>query len=139
MGARLLTTGSDMDKRAGFSLLETIVALVLLGMVMLGSHALAAGMLRTAALSNVRMQAMQIAHDRIDLIRLEPRYDSIGIRYSGTEPSIPGHAGFARTTQIARTVSTTPNGTLDFYRITVSVTAPGLQAPIARTAVVARP
>ncbi len=128
-----------MGPRKGFTLVEVIVAMVLLTMVVLGSQSLAASMIRTAATSNVRMQAMQLAQDRIDLIRIDPQYDSLSNRYTATESSISGHPGFSRRTAFARVQTATSVGTIDFLRITVDVTAPTLQGPVTRTVTVAKP
>jgi type IV pilus modification protein PilV len=128
-----------MRARKGFTLIEVVVAMVLLTMVVLGSQGLAARMVHTTAESNVRMQAMQLAHDRVDMVRLDPQYDSLVARYQGTESGIPMHPGFTRVTTLTRTQTATSTGTIDFYTITVRVTAPALSGAVTRTVAVAKP
>jgi prepilin-type N-terminal cleavage/methylation domain-containing protein len=128
-----------MRSRRAFSLIEVIVALLLLSTLVLGSQAYAVRMLHVTGESNLRMQAIQLAQDRIDLIRLDPQFDSLGIRYPATETSIQGHPTFTRTTIVEHTQTTNSTGTLDFFTVTVQVTAPGLTGPVERTLTIATP
>ncbi len=53
-----------MRARTGFSMVEVIIALVLLGVAVLGLQLVAATMVRQTALSQVRLTAAQLAEDR---------------------------------------------------------------------------
>jgi type IV pilus modification protein PilV len=128
-----------MRTRAGFSLVEVMVALVMLTVMMLGATALAGRMIRTAASANIQVTAGQLAEDRIDFVRLDPAYDSLSTRYSGTESPVTGYPGFQRTTAFTRTTTVTTNGTTDYFTVTVRVTHQQLSTPVARTVVMTNP
>ena len=59
-----------MRGRSGFSLVEVIVAMLMLTVMMLGAQALAGRMIRTSATANIQVIAAQLADDRIDFVRL---------------------------------------------------------------------
>ena len=95
----------------GLTLLETMVALVILGLVVVGYLELFGGALRGADNSRVWSQAVAYAEDGMERAKLEPA------RFRATGPEALG-GGFARR------VETTPwdDG---LVRITVVVTLPG--------------
>jgi prepilin-type N-terminal cleavage/methylation domain-containing protein len=128
-----------MRQRNGFSLVEVIVALVVLSVMMLGAQALAARMIRTAAVANVQVTAGQLAEDRIDFVRLDPAYDSLAARYGTNENPVTGYPGYRRTTAFTRTTTVTTNGTTDYFTMTVRVTHQQLSTPVARTIVITNP
>lgn len=128
-----------MQARKGFSLVEVIVALLMLTVMMLGAQALAARMIRTSATANIQVIAAQLADDRIDFVRLDPQYDSLNARYVGAENPVTGYAGYARTTTLSRTITATSNGTTDFITLTVTVAHQQLATPVARTIVITLP
>jgi type IV pilus modification protein PilV len=128
-----------MQSRNGFTLVEVIVAMLILTTMMLGAQALAGRMIRTSANANIQVTAAQLADDRIDFVRLDPQYDSVNARYAGTENPVPGYPSFTRTTASTRTVTTTSNGTTDFITLTVTVAHQALSTPVARTIVLTMP
>lgn len=126
-------------KRGGYTLIEVIVALLLFSVLGLGTQALVANMIRTVARANVQVTAAQLADDRIDLIRLDPQYDSLAWRYTANETTIAGHSGFTRNTTVTRTQQTTATGIIDFVTVTVAVNGLALNTPVERTIVIATP
>jgi len=128
-----------MRTRKGFSLVEVIVALVLLTILMLGAQALAARMIRTTTTANIQVTAAQIAEDRIDFVRLDPQYDSLVARYAVTENPVTGYPGYQRITAFTQTLAVTTNGTTDFQTMTVRVTHQQLVTPVSRTVVITTP
>ena len=125
--------------RDGFSLIETLVALVLLGVVVLGIQGTTAGMITQTTRSNVAILAMQLAEDRIDLIRMDPQFDSLVARYTGTETDIPYWAGFTRSTELAARRDSTANGITEWVKVTVVVNGPGLSSPLLRSVTIGAP
>jgi prepilin-type N-terminal cleavage/methylation domain-containing protein len=125
-----------MTNKQGFSLIEVIVALVILAVSVMGLQLVAANMLAQAGTAQLQLAASQLAEDRVDFIVLEPVYDSLP-RYAATENALPNYPGFVRTTAISRTRDSTAAGITDFRRITVSVSAPRLRAPVVRTITIA--
>lgn len=127
-----------MADTRGYSLVEVMVALVLLGMSMLSVQAMITDRLVTTVGREDRVAvANQLAKDRVAQIELEPSYFTLEERYSGTENPVPGHAGFVRSTRITR--NGTPNTTGEYKTVTVRVWSPDRPDTLARTTVVGAP
>ena len=125
--------------RNGFSLIETLVALVLLGVVVLGIQGTTASMITKTTHSNIEILAMQLAEDRIDLIKMDPQFDSLVSRYTATESDIPYWPGFTRTSRLAARRDSTANGITEWVKVTVSVMGPGLPSPFVRSVTIGAP
>jgi prepilin-type N-terminal cleavage/methylation domain-containing protein len=124
-----------MANERGFTLIEVVVALTILLVVMVGLVTMTGKTSNIAAISERQEAAIQLVNDRIDLVRVDPDYAGLDTSYATTESSFPTLPGFQRVTTIIRTTS----GSNDYKRITVTVTGPGLSAPVARTVTVAAP
>lgn len=128
-----------MSRDAGFSLIEVLVAMVILGMVMVSTQAMITSrFVRDVGMHDTRSLAVQVATDRLHLIQQDPSYATLG-NYAGTEASNANDVAapeLVRTTEVNHTQ--TPEG-LDYKRITVRVTGAGLAQPVVRTATVAAP
>jgi type IV pilus modification protein PilV len=135
---RRMAEGAVMSARHGFSLIEVIVALLVLSVGVLGMQLVAATMVRQLSVGQVQMSAAQLAEDRMDLIRLEPSYANLP-SYVATEANLPGFTGFSRSTAVVHVRDSTAAGITDYRRVTVRVMAPGLTTPITRTLTVAAP
>lgn len=123
--------------RSGFTLLEVLVAMVILGFVVLGAHAaMTDRMVRDLGQQETRMRANQIALDRVHAIQADPVYGTLVARYAGTEATLPDAPGFQRTTAFRSTQLSVGN---TYLTITVTVTHPRLRNPVSRTVVVASP
>lgn len=125
-------------RRHGFTLIEVMVALVILLGVVLGIAQLTGTMIHTVATSDRRMAAVELAEDRLTQVRLDPSYDNLESLYNGTESSFTGLPGVTRATVIAHTGGGTLTGP-DYKKITVTVSGPGLLVPVSRTVTVAAP
>lgn len=123
--------------RSGFTLIEVMVALVILSVVLLGMGATIGGLLHTATSSDWNTAAQQLAEDRIEQVRLEPSYAALDTLYAGTESTFPGLSGWTRDTEIVHFGGT--GQSVDYKKVTVTVSGPGLRVPIARTVTVAAP
>jgi prepilin-type N-terminal cleavage/methylation domain-containing protein len=120
---------------AGFTLVEVVLALVMLSVVLLGSTATSAGLIRAAGTDRRASQAGAAVDARISLLRQWPDY-AVLESFAGTEPDTP-LPGWQRRTTVARTGGVgQPN---DFKRITVTVEGTGLSAPVVRSITVAAP
>ena len=128
-----------MGDRAGFTLVEVVVALVILSTAVLGLAATSSRLATTANTAELRALALEAVEDRVAEVRLDPRYSALDSLYDGTETDILGTslAGYDRTTTITRVLSTSP--VMDFTRVTVEVTGPLLTEPISRRISVAAP
>ena len=125
--------------RAGFTLVEVVVALVILSTAVLGLAATSSRLATTANTAELRALALEAVEDRVAEVRLDPRYSALDSLYQGTESDILGTSmrGYDRTTTITRVLSTSP--ALDYTRISVKVTGPLLTEPISRQISVAAP
>lgn len=123
----------------GVTLIEIIIAMVILTGVLLGMGGFAVNFTRTVSRSDARTVAVNLAAQRISDIRATPNYSGLETTFNGTEASITGFTGYTRTTTIVRTGGPRPTSTNDYKTVTVSVTAPGITAPITKTIVVAAP
>jgi len=111
------------------------VALVLLSVVILGMGTAMALVVSNVTVGSQQSAALQLTEDRLDLVRVHPDYGAIEDVFAGSESQIPGAPGFARTTTVVHVMT----DSADYKTVTVNVTAPGLDAPISRTATLAAP
>jgi prepilin-type N-terminal cleavage/methylation domain-containing protein len=124
-----------MVTRRGFTLIEVVVALVILMAVMVQFVVMTGQTTNTAATSERQEAAIELALDRISQIRSDPNYQHIDSAYVWTENSFPGLPGVKRTTTAVHDSTATTN-----YKIfTVKITGPGLATPVSRTTIVAAP
>lgn len=121
--------------RDGFTLLEVLVATVILGIVILSAQAsITAFMVRDVGWQEQRARATQVAMDRLHAIQADAVYASLAARY--TESATPVGGGFTRATRLSATRF--QDGT-EYLTVTVSVSAPRLPAPVTRTTAIASP
>jgi len=119
-------------RRSGMSLIEVMIALVILTGALLGmgkyittfSHSTSDG-----AFSSV---ASDLVLDRLETIKGSTSYASLD-SYAGTENSITGFTGYKRVTQVTRTL----DATQDYKAITVTVSNPGLSMPVKKSTIIA--
>jgi len=123
--------------RRGFTLIEVIIAMVILVVGILAMSAAVGQFVRQTSQSEVQTVATQLAQERLQMIQMDPAYGNLETTYAGSESSLPGAAGFARKTEI--TLVGGAGQTTDFKRITVTVTGPGLRTPVVRTTTMAAP
>jgi prepilin-type N-terminal cleavage/methylation domain-containing protein len=127
-----------MKQQRGFSLIEVVVAMLILTTAILGSQAVSAKMLRLLGTSTVKSGAIQLAEDRIGMIRLDPRYTTLNT-YAATESSLTGWPGFTRITTVKAVRDSIAAGVTDYKQISVKVTAPGIPAGVVRSITIGAP
>jgi prepilin-type N-terminal cleavage/methylation domain-containing protein len=128
-----------MTARPGFTIIEVLVALMLLAVVLVGMQTATGRFVGTVAASDRQATAIQAAEDRIELIRTDPQYDQLENRYEKVETNIPEFPGFTRRTDISTVRDSSSNGVTHYTRVTVTVTGQGLAAPVERTVTIGRP
>jgi type II secretion system protein I len=121
--------------RAGFTLIEVLMAVVILAILTLGLMANSGKMIRGVTDDRARTLAATAADERIARIRVWPNYATLDT-FVAVENNTP-LPGWTRTTTIVRTGGVAQ--TNDFKRATVVVTGPGLPVPITRTVALAAP
>lgn len=120
------TIGRD---RAGFTLIEVLFAMVLLGFSILGVQAVVTDrLLGRVAREDARATALALRDDRLNAAQADPQYDEIAGRFRGVEETIPGFPGFLRTTFVTRRA--------DHTVVTVEVVTPSRRDTVASTAVI---
>jgi prepilin-type N-terminal cleavage/methylation domain-containing protein len=125
-------------RRDGFTLVEVMMALVILLVVVLGMAEVTGRMLHTITTSDRRVAAEQLAEDRLEAVRLDQDYTNLSSSFAGTESSFPTLPGFTRTTVVDHVGGAGLEGP-DYTKVTVTVAGPGLLAPLSRTVTVAAP
>lgn len=126
---------SRTGARGGFTLVEVLVALVILGFVILSAQAsVTALMVRDVGWQEQRARATQVAMDRVHVIQSDPVYTRLATTYTETNTAVPG--GFTRSTRFA---ATRFNDGSEYQTVTVTVAGPRLPRPVTRTTVIASP
>lgn len=122
-----------MRDTRGFTLIEVIIAMVIL-MSVIAAMATATGrFVSSVAEDDVRAAAVQLADDRIETVEMDPDYGGLDSTYIETETNFPTLMGFTRQTQITRVTANGQNHRV----VTVTVNGPGLPSPTRRTTTVA--
>lgn len=133
------TFGRDGLGRDGFTIVEVLLALLLLSFMVMGFQAATGEIIHYAAQSDREAVAVQLVEDRLDLIRLDPEYAAIEARYEAVESTLVDYPGLTRTTEIVHTYQQQSAGVLDYLKVTVTVSGPSLRAPVAHTIVIGAP
>ncbi len=130
-----------MKSRHGFTLIEVLLAVVILVLITTSFAKFTTDFSRGMAGSGIRVISAGVAQDRLELIRADPRYSRLVTLYgSGAGADTTGFSGFPRmrrTTTVIRDQSGTP--ARDRTTVTVKVFDPGLRDTVAITAVIASP
>lgn len=129
-----LERATNHDSRAGFTMVEVIVASVILGAALL---AMAGFTVRYQQSDNaVRLvnRAQQAANERLEIVRTAVPYASLDTMTT-TESTIPSFPGYTRVTQVTR-VGGAPADTVDYRVITVRVTTPGVARTVTKSSII---
>lgn len=126
--------------RGGFTIIEVLLALLLLSFTVLGFQAATGEIIHYAAQSDREAVAVQLVEDRLDLIRIDPQYEALEARYAESETILGAdYPGLTRTTHVVHTYAEQATGVLDYLTITVTVDGGSLRAPVGRTIVIGAP
>ena len=127
-------------RRAGFTLIEMLIAIVVVVIVATSFAKFAAQYSRSMGDSSLRLVATGVATGRLELVRADPRYTRLNALYGsstagGDTTGFPDYPRMRRITTLLRDQS----GQRDYTTITVKVWDPALIDTVAVTAVVASP
>ena len=128
----------NASPRSGFTLVEVVVAMVILSTAVLGLAASASRLATTSAAAELRSLAMEAVDDQVARVRLDPRYGGLDTLYGGVDQDLFGIPGVSRTTRVEHVQQPAPNA-LDYKRISVTVTGPLITPAISRQIIVAAP
>lgn len=124
--------GHGAGRRAGFTLVEVMFAVVLLGTVLLGFAAFTRDFVRAGTRAGVRSAASDLAVERVEAAKAQTAYAAVDA-LAGTEAAVAGSPGFTRRTVVRRTQT----AQWDYKTVTATVTHAALAAPVSKTTVVA--
>lgn len=126
---------SFRPSRAGFTLVEVMIALMITAVVTVGMGAFMAQFVRAVGTADVRATANELVADRLEEVKGATRYSTIDSIYVGTETAIPGYGGFERRTLVRR-VGGLPPDLYDYRVVTVIVTGRNLPRPAKKTTMI---
>ena len=139
-GGRMMTRQTDdaacprLRVRSGFTMVEVIVASVILGAALLAMAGFTVRYQQVDASARVVSKAQQAANERMERVRTAQPYLSLDTMAT-TESSVPGYPGYSRQTLVSH-VGGLATDTVDFKVITVRVTTPGVARTISKTSMV---
>lgn len=128
-------------ERRGFTLIEVIVALVILSIVALSLGRFVGNFSHAVTTSTVRTVSVAVAQEQLDSVLASATptvYPDLVTLFNGTSATgFPGYAAMTRTTSVTRHVSASPPR--DYTVVTVTVTEPTMGNPVSLTNAVAAP
>ena len=125
--------------RRGMTLIEVILAIVILSLSTLSLSRFISSFQHTTAISTMQYLSSDLAMQRIEQIKAYTVYTTLVATYNGVSETFAGdpvYNGFTRSTVAARCAGC-PNGTNDYITVTVSITGNGLTTPTTKTTIIA--
>lgn len=120
--------------RGGFTLIEVMIALVILTGSLLGMGAFMARFAHGTATSAAISLASDLAVARIETVKGSGDYAGLEDDFEGTSTS-PDHPTFTIATDVTRT----KNKSADYTAVTVTVSAPVLDEAVKKTTIISAP
>lgn len=124
-------------RRRGFTLIEVMLAVVILTTVLISVARYTGQFLHTVSTSTVRTVAAEVARERISLVDMDPSYTTLAAVWAGSQTGFPGYPNMTRVTTVSRVTGAAPPR--DYTVVTVRVTEPTMGQAIDVTTVVAQP
>jgi len=125
--------------RRGMTLIEVILAVVILSGAMLGLSKFLSQFQHTTSDSTMQYLASDLATQRVEEIKAYTVYSTLVATYNGvaeTFASNPVYVGFTRTTAAVRCAGC-PDGVNDYITVTVTITGNNLTAPKTKSSIIA--
>lgn len=125
-------------KRAGMTLIEVIISVVILSTAMLGLANFVRQFQHTTSDTSTQTLASDLATQRLEEIKGNRAYSSLVATYNGvaeTFSTVP-YIGFTRTTTATRCAGC-PTATNDYTTITVAITGNTLTTTMKKTTIIA--
>jgi len=120
--------------RAGFTMVEVIVASAILGAALLAMAGFTIRYQQSDTSARMVNRAQQAANERLETVRTSVPYAALDSMIT-TESIVPNFPGYTRVTTVAR-VGGAPADTVDYRVITVRVTTPGVARTVTKSSIV---
>lgn len=120
--------------RRGFTMVEVIVASVILGAALLAMAGFTVRYQQVDSNARTMTRAQQAANERLEKVRTSQPYLSLDTMAT-TESSVAGYPGYTRFTSVTR-VGGSASDTVDYKIVTVKVLTPGVARYVAKTSIV---
>jgi prepilin-type N-terminal cleavage/methylation domain-containing protein len=136
MGARrLLGPTPAGSRRRGMTLIETLIAIVILGTALVGMGDFMGHFAHATKVSALQQRALDLASDRIDSVKHSSDYATIDTM-AVSEMITADSARYQRLT-IVQHIGGGATDTLDYRIVTVAVTMPSVATPVRKTTIIA--
>jgi prepilin-type N-terminal cleavage/methylation domain-containing protein len=136
MGARrLLGPTPAGSRRRGMTLIETLIAIVILGTALVGMGDFMGHFAHATKVSALQQRALDLASDRIDSVKHSPDYATIDTM-AVSEMITADSSRYQRLT-IVQHIGGGATDTLDYRIVTVAVTMPSVVTPVRKTTIIA--
>jgi prepilin-type N-terminal cleavage/methylation domain-containing protein len=120
--------------REGFTMVEVIVASVILGAALLAMAGFTIRYQQVDSAARMVSKAQQAANERLEKVRTATPYLSLDTMVA-TEYAITGLPGYTRQTLVSR-IGGGATDTVDYRIVTVRVTTPGIARTVSKTSTV---
>ncbi len=131
---RRARTGRRLNNRDGFTLVEVIVASVILTAALLAMAGFSVRYQQVDTSARIVGKAQQAANERLEIVRSAQPYSSLDTMVT-TESTMSRYPGYTRVTAVTR-MGGSPTDTVDYKIVTVTVTTPGVARTVKKTSFV---
>lgn len=132
---RVLTVHIQRGMRRGMTLIETMIAVVILGTALIGLGDFMAHFAHATKVAALQQRGLDLATDRVDSAEHAPTYVSLDTM-AATENIAIDSTVYTRQT-IVQHIGGGPTDTLDYRTVTVQVTLPTVTNPVRKTVIIA--
>ena len=132
---RVLTVHIQRGMRRGMTLIETMIAVVILGTALIGLGDFMAHFAHATKVAALQQRGLDLATDRVDSAEHAPTYVSLDTMAATDNITIDSTV-YTRQT-IVQHIGGGPTDTLDYRTVTVQVTLPTVTNPVRKTVIIA--
>lgn len=122
--------------RAGFTLVELVVAITVLAGALLGLANFTLMFAKKSTAARVTIAANELLSARLEQVKTAANYAAVDSVYEKTESTVAGYAGFTRRTDVTR-IGGEAADSVDYKTVTVTVSHAAMKRPVARTVMIA--
>jgi prepilin-type N-terminal cleavage/methylation domain-containing protein len=135
---RARSRATTRGPRRGMTLVEVIVAIVILVGATLTMGGFVSRFAHTTSVAELRASAAEIAAERLETVKQAPAYARLEASYEGVDSALAGRPGYRRATLVERVTraDAATGGVDDYTLVTVVVTHAALSAPVRKTTVI---